>query len=92
VDTSVEENVKSKKFLAQNFPKIWNTLKRPNVSTIGTKEGEETLNTGTKNIPNKIMRKKFPNLKMIHIKIQEIYRILTRLDHKRKSPQQLIKH
>jgi hypothetical protein len=31
IDTLVKENIKCKKFLTQNFQKIQNTMKRPNL-------------------------------------------------------------
>jgi hypothetical protein len=31
IDSSVKENVKSKKFLTQIMQKIWDTMKRPNL-------------------------------------------------------------
>ena len=42
IDTSVKENVKSKKFLTQNIQEIWDTMKRPNLRIIEI-EGEEKV-------------------------------------------------
>ena len=40
-DTSVKENVKSKKFLTQNIQEIWDTTKSQNLRIIEIEEGEE---------------------------------------------------
>ena len=61
--TSVKDNVKSKKFLAQNIQEIWNTMKRQNVRIIGIEEGEESQLQGPANSFNKIIEgKNIPNL------------------------------
>jgi hypothetical protein len=41
IDTLVKENVKSKKFLTQNFQEIWDTTKSQNLRIIEIEEGEE---------------------------------------------------
>jgi hypothetical protein len=40
IDTLVKENAKSKIFLTQKIQEIWDTMKRPNLSIIGTGEDE----------------------------------------------------
>ena len=40
IDTSIKENVKSKKFLTQNIQEIWDIMKRPNLRIIGMEEGK----------------------------------------------------
>ena len=42
IDTLVKENIKCKKFLTQNFQKIQNTMKRPNLWIIGKEQGEDS--------------------------------------------------
>ena len=72
IDTSVKENVKSKKFLAQTTQEIWDTMKRPNLRTTGIEEGKELQLQGPENIFNKIIEENFPNLKKeMPINIQE---------------------
>ena len=56
MDTSVKENDKSKTLLPQNIKAIWETMKRPNISIIEVKGGEETQVKSTKNV----FRIKFP--------------------------------
>ena len=86
IDTSVKENVKSKKFLAQTTQEIWDTMKRPNLRTTGIEEGKELQLQGPENIFNKIIDENFPNLKKeMPINIQKAYRTPIRLDQKRKS-------
>ena len=41
-DTSVKENVKSKKFLTQNIQENWGTMKRLNLRIIGREEREDS--------------------------------------------------
>ena len=62
------------------------TTKRSNLRIIGIEEGEESQLQDTENILNKIIEENCPNLKKeMPINIQEAYRILIRLDQKRKS-------
>jgi hypothetical protein len=56
MDTSVKENDKSKTLLPQNIKAIWETMRRPNISIIEVKGGEETQVKSTKNV----FRIKFP--------------------------------
>ena len=87
----IKENSKSNMLLSQNIQEIWDTIKRPNLRTIGVKEGEEVKLNGPENIFNKIIEQNFPNLKKdIPMKIQEAYRTPNRLDQKRTSPRHII--
>jgi len=86
IDISVKENVKSKKFQAQNSQKSWNTVRRPNPWILYRKE-EEAQVKGTENIFKKNNRRNFPNLKKgISIKVQKEWRIPNREDQKRNIP------
>ena len=42
IDILVKENVKSKKFLAQNIQEMWSTMKRPNPRIIGIEVGSSS--------------------------------------------------
>ena len=60
-------------------------MKRPNLRTLGTEEGEVQLKS-TENIFNKIKEENFPNLKKdMPMKVQEAQRIPTRLNPNKKS-------
>ena len=50
IDVLVKENAKCKKFLTQNIPEIWVTMKRPNLRLIGIEEGEDSQFKGPENI------------------------------------------
>lgn len=39
IKSSAKENIKSKLFLIENNKEIWDSSKRPNLRTIGVKEG-----------------------------------------------------
>jgi hypothetical protein len=57
---------------------------------IGVDENEDFQLKGPANIFNKIMEENFPNLKKeMLMNIQEAYRTLNRLDHKRNSSQHI---
>ena len=87
MDSQVKENVKSKKILAQNIQKIWDTMKRSSLIT-WLEEQEETQAKGTENIFNKITEENFPNLtEAILIKVKEAHRTLDRLGKKKKEIQ-----
>ena len=43
IGTSIKENIKFKSFLTQNTQEIWDTMKKPNLKTIGGEEGERGL-------------------------------------------------
>ena len=91
IDTSVKENIKSKKVLTQNVQELWDTMKRPNLRIIGIEEGEDLQLKGPENIFNKIIEENFPNLKKeLPIKVLEAYRTPNKLDQKRKSPRHII--
>ena len=93
IDTSVKENVKSKKILTQHFQEVWNTMKRPSLTIIGIEGGEETEVRDTENVCNKITEEHFPNLKKeMPIKAQESFSTSNRLDQKRKSSWHIRKH
>jgi hypothetical protein len=75
MDTSVTENMKYKLFLTQNIKEIWDTMKRPNLRTIGIEEGKDFQFKGSENIFNKTKEENFPNLiKDMPMNIQEAYR------------------
>jgi hypothetical protein len=82
INTLVKENINLKN--AQNIKEIWDTMKRPNLRIIGIEEGEEIRVKGTENIFNKVIEEIFFNLKKMHIKVQEAYKIPNSLDQKRK--------
>ena len=80
INSSVKENIKCNKSLAQNIQEIWDTMKRPNQRIIDIEKGEAQLKS-TKNIFNKIIEENFLNLKKyIPMKIKEVYRTPNRLD------------
>jgi hypothetical protein len=63
------------------------SIKRPNLRTMGTEEGEEVQANGIHNIFNKIITENFPNLqKTIPIQVQEASSTPNRLDQNRTSP------
>jgi hypothetical protein len=66
-------------------------MRRPNLWIIGVEENEDFLLKGPANIFNKIIEENFPNLKKeMPRNIQEAYRTLNRLDHKRKYSRHII--
>jgi uncharacterized coiled-coil protein SlyX len=90
IDTTVKENAKCKKLLTQNIPEIQNTMRRPNLTIIGTEEWRSQLK-GPVNIFNRIIEENFPNLKKeMHMKIQEAYRTPNRLDQKKNTSYHII--
>ena len=61
-------------------------MKRPNLRIIGIEESEDFQLKGPKNIFNKVIEEKSPNLKKeMALNVQEAYRTPNRLDQKRKS-------
>jgi hypothetical protein len=57
------------------------SIKRPNLRIMGIGEGEEVQAKGIRNIFNKIITEKFPNLeKTMPIQVQEASRTPNRLD------------
>jgi predicted nucleic acid-binding Zn-ribbon protein len=63
IGTTIKENTKCKKILTQNFQKIQDTMRRPNLRIIGVEENEDFQIKGPANIFNKIIEENFPNLK-----------------------------
>lgn len=64
----------------------WRTLKRHSLRDMSTEKGE-CHTKGMENIFNKIIKKKFQNLKKkLHIQAQKAYKIPNRDDQERKSP------
>jgi len=91
INTTVKDNVKRKKLLAQNIQKIQDTRRRSTLRIIGIEESEDSQLKGPVNIFNKIIEENFPNLKEeMPINIQEVYRTPNRLDQKRNSSRRII--
>jgi hypothetical protein len=66
-------------------------MRRSNLRKIGIEQSEDSQLKGPVNIFNKITEENFPNLKKeMPMNIQEAYRILNRLDKKRKSSHHMI--
>lgn len=63
IDSSVKENVKSKKHLTQNIQELCDTMKRPNVRIIGMEEGFQLRNP--KKYLNKFVEENCPHLKEV---------------------------
>jgi hypothetical protein len=55
IDTTVKENIKSKKLLNQNIQEIQDTMRRPNPRIIGIEEREDSQLKEPVNIFNKII-------------------------------------
>jgi hypothetical protein len=49
IDTSLEQNAKSKKFMTENIQKTWDIIKRAKLRIIGRAEGEDS-NLNAQNI------------------------------------------
>ena len=49
IDTSLEQNAKSKKFMTENIQKTWDIMKRAKLRIIGRAEGEDS-NLNAQNI------------------------------------------
>ena len=88
--TKIKENAKCKKILTQNIQEIQDTMRRPNLRIIGIDENEDFQLKGPANIFNKIIEENFPNLKKMHMNIQEAYRTPNKLDQKRNSCRHII--
>ena len=83
IDSSVKENIKSNKSLAQNIREIGNIRKRSSLWLRGIDEREDVQLQGTENTFKKIIEENFPNLKKtMPMKIQDTYRTPNRLDQK----------
>jgi TolA-binding protein len=79
--------VKQLKTYERNIQELTNSIKRPNLTIMGTEEGEEVQAKGICNIDNKIITENFQNLeKVIPIQIQEASRTPNRLGQNRTSP------
>jgi len=63
IDTTVKDNGKWKKLLAQILQEIQNKMRRTNLRIIGIEESEASQHKGPENIFNKIIEENFPNLK-----------------------------
>ena len=80
-----------KKILTQNIQEIQDTMRRPNLRTIGVDENEDFQLKGPVNIFNKIIEENFSYIKKeMLMNIQEAYRIPNRLDQKRNSSRHII--
>ena len=89
--TTIKENAKCKKILAQNIQEIQDTMRRPNLQIIGVDEKEDFQPKGPANIFNKIIEENFPNLKNdMPMNIQEAYGTPNRLDQKRNSSHHIV--
>jgi uncharacterized coiled-coil protein SlyX len=79
IDTTVNENAKSKKLLTQNIQEIQDTMRRWDLRTICIEYSEDSqLKRASKYLP-KITEEKFPNLKKeMPISIQESCRTTNR--------------
>lgn len=69
MDTSVKARVKSKKTLGTKHSGIWNHEKTKSMTT-----GKRNPCRRNRNIFNKTIKIKFPNLMEVPIKVQEVYR------------------
>jgi hypothetical protein len=66
---------------------LTNSIKRPNLRTMGIEEGEEVQAKEICNIFNKIITENFPNLeKTTPIQVQEASKTPNRLDQNRTTP------
>jgi DNA repair exonuclease SbcCD ATPase subunit len=91
MDTTIKENAKCKKILAQNIQEIQDTMRRLILRIIGVDENEDFQLKGPENIFNKIIEENFPNLKKeMPMNIQEACRTPNRLDQKRNSYRHII--
>jgi hypothetical protein len=70
---------------------LTDSIKRPNLRTMGIEEGEEVQAKGMHNIFNKIITENFPNLeKSIPIQMQETSRTPNRPNQNRSTPRHII--
>jgi chromosome segregation ATPase len=78
--------VRQLKTCERNMQEFTNSIKRPNLRTMGIEE-EELQAKGIHNIFNKIITENFPNLeKTMSIQVQEASRTPNRLDQNRTIP------
>jgi uncharacterized coiled-coil protein SlyX len=84
IDTTVKENVKSKKVLTQNIQEIQDTMRRLNLRVIGIEDSEDSQLQGQVNIFKKIIEENFPKIKKeMTMNMKEAYRTPNRFDQKR---------
>jgi hypothetical protein len=75
----------------RNMYELTNSIKRPNLRTMGIEEGEDMQAKGICNIFNKIITENSPNLKKtMPIQVQEASRTPNRLDQNRTTQQHII--
>jgi hypothetical protein len=75
----------------RNMQKLTDSIKRPNLRTMGIEEGEEVQAKEISNIFNKIITNNFPNLvKIMPIQVQEASRTPNRHDQNRSTPQHIV--
>jgi hypothetical protein len=87
-DEFLDKRLKSCK---RNMQELCNSIKRPNLQTMGIEEGEEVQAKGIGNIFNKIIAENSPNLqKEIPIQVQEASRTPNRHDQNRISSYYII--
>jgi len=92
MDSTIKDNIKHKKILAQNIQEIQETMRSSNIRIIGIEESEDTPLKGPVNIFNQIIEENFCNLKkeMPINKKKEAYRTLNRLEKKKNSSRPII--
>jgi hypothetical protein len=91
ISTTIKENAKCKKILAQNIQEIQDTMRRPNLWIIGVDENVDFQLKELANIFNKIIEENSPNLKKeMPMNIQEACRTPNGLDQKRNSSRHII--
>jgi hypothetical protein len=75
----------------RNMQQLIDSIKRPNLTIMGTEEGEEVQAKGIHNKFNKIITENFPNLeKGMPIQVQSASRAPNRLDQNRTTPKHII--
>jgi hypothetical protein len=91
IGRTIKENTKCKKIVTQNIQENQDTMRRPNLWTIGVDENEDFQLKGPANFFKKIIEENFPNLKKeMAMNIQEAYRTPNRLDQTRNSYRHII--
>jgi hypothetical protein len=79
--------VKQLKICERNMQELTDSIKRPNLTIMGIKEGEKVKAKGIHNIFNKIITENFLNLeKAMPIQVQEASRTPKRLAQNRTTP------
>jgi uncharacterized coiled-coil protein SlyX len=75
----------------QSMQDIWNTMKRPNLQSMGIEEGEEIQTKGIDNLFNRIIAENFPIIRKERVtQVQEAYRTPNHQDQKRNTPRHII--